>query len=150
MKNLTILVFTVIIAFLSSCSTAPNSPEKAVKALEKRYKKAKVLDTQHGIASWYSVRTNRGTRTASGRKLEDNAYTTAHRTYPFGSKVRVTNLSNGRSEILTVTNRGPFKRGRVVDVTIGSSKRLGFYSRGLTKVKVELLERGDWKYKRTY
>lgn len=150
MKNLTILAAAIITTILSSCSTAPDSPEKAEKALVKHYENKKVLNTQHGIASWYSVRTNRGTKTASGRKLEDNAYTTAHKTLPLGSKVRVTNMSNGRSEILTVTDRGPFKKGRIVDVTIGSSKRLGFYSRGLAKVKVELLERGDWNYKRIY
>ena len=64
-----------------------------------------------------------------------------------GSRVRVTTLFNGRSEILRITDRGPYIKGRIIDVTIGSAKRLGFYSRGITKVKVEVLSRGNWKYK---
>lgn len=63
-----------------------------------------------------------------------------------GSKVRVTTKFNGKSEILTITDRGPYVKGRIIDVSIGSAKRLGFYSRGITKVKVELLKRGNWKY----
>lgn len=151
MKKLIILASAALITLLSSCATSPSSPDlptKESKKESKKYKYTKAIATEYGLASWYSVRTNRGTHTASGRRLVDDASTTAHRKYPFGSKVRVTNLSNGSSEILTVTNRGPFIRSRVVDVTIGSSKRLGFYSRGLTKVKVELLERGNWKYRR--
>ena len=64
-----------------------------------------------------------------------------------GSKVRVTCRFNGKSEILTISDRGPYVKGRIIDVTIGSAKRLGFYSRGITKVKVELLKRGNWKYR---
>ncbi|MFK7910702.1 MAG: septal ring lytic transglycosylase RlpA family protein [Akkermansiaceae bacterium] len=104
------------------------------------------IATQHGIASWYSVRTNFGTKTASGRPFKNNAYTAAHKYWPMGSKIRVTSLFNGKSEILTVTDRGPYVKGRIIDVSIGSAKRLGFYSRGITKAKVELLERGNWKY----
>lgn len=64
-----------------------------------------------------------------------------------GSQVRVTNLSNGRSEKLTITDRGPYIKSRIIDVTIGSAKRLGFYSNGITKVKVQLLSRGKWRYR---
>lgn len=118
-----------------------------VAAKPKSKPTAKVLATYYGISSWYSIKTNYGTKTASGRRLYDNAYTAAHKTLPMGSKVRVTTLFNGKSEILTITDRGPYKKGRIIDVTIGSAKRLGFYSRGITKVKVEVLSRGNWKYK---
>ena len=104
------------------------------------------IHTQHGIASWYSIRTNYGTHTASGRPLKNDAFTAAHKEWPMGSKVKVTNLDNGRSEILTITDRGPYIKGRVIDVTLGSAKRLGFYEEGLTRTKVELLSRGNWKY----
>jgi rare lipoprotein A len=98
-------------------------------------------EPQQGIASWYSVRCNGGTHTASGRKLQDHALTAAHRTLPFGAKVRVTNLVNGRKAVLTITDRGPYIKGRVLDVTKGAAERLGFRSRGLTRVKVEILEK---------
>ena len=110
---------------------------------------AKTLKTENGIASWYSIKTNgNNTRTASGRPLSNSAYTAAHKTLPLGTKVRVTCLFNGKSEILTITDRGPYIKGRIIDVTIGSAKRLGFYNRGITKVKVEVLSYGNWKYKK--
>ena len=109
--------------------------------------KQKAFTSEYGIASWYSIKTNFGTKTASGRPFQNNDYTAAHRTLPMGSRVRVTNLSNGRSEVLTITDRGPYVKGRIIDVSVGSGKRLGFYVKGLTRVKVELLERGNWKYR---
>lgn len=126
---------------ISSCGIKTREHQKASGL------PTKALVTQHGLASWYSTRTNFGTKTASGRPLKNNAYTAAHKYWPMGSKVRVTCKFNGKSEILTITDRGPYVKGRVIDVTIGSAKRLGFYSRGITKVKVELLKRGNWKYR---
>ena len=95
---------------------------------------------QHGRASWYSIRTNGGTKTASGKTLSDYASTAAHKTLPFGTKVRVTNKNNGKSEIVTITDRGPYIHGRIIDVTIGTAKRLGFADQGLAPVKVEVLK----------
>jgi rare lipoprotein A len=88
---------------------------------------------QSGIASIYS--TGSGSRTASGEKLNPGALTAAHRSLPFGSKVRVTNRSNGRSVVVTVNDRGPFVRGRIIDVTPAGASALGFS--GLTPVTVE-------------
>jgi rare lipoprotein A len=109
----------------------PNDPQFAVKSVE------------HGKASWYSIRTNSGTRTASGQRLCDNGATAAHKTLPMGTKVRVTNQANGKSEIVTINDRGPFVRGRIIDLTIGSAERLGFRSRGVAPVKVEVLKHVD-------
>jgi rare lipoprotein A len=100
----------------------------------------RVLHTETGVASYYSVRCNRGSRTASGRRLVDDASTAAHRRWAFGSHVRVTNLSNGKTEVVTITDRGPHVRGRIIDVTIGVARRLGFAGKGLAKVKIEALE----------
>src|SRR5712675_2267029 len=86
-----------------------------------------------GIASVYSTR--EGTRTASGVKLNDNALTAAHRTLPFGSKVRVTNNKNGHSVVVTVTDRGPFVHGRIIDLTPAAARASGF--NGLAKVTVQ-------------
>jgi rare lipoprotein A len=98
-----------------------------------------IKSVQHGEASWYSIKTNGGTHTASGRRLCNQAPTAAHKTLPMGTKVRVINQINGKSEIVTITDRGPYTRGRIIDLTIGSAERLGFAKRGIAPVKVEVL-----------
>jgi len=99
----------------------------------------RVRSVQHGKASWYSVGTNSGTRTASGKRLTNEAATAAHKTLPLGTKVRVTNERNGKSEIVTIIDRGPYVRDRIIDLTIGSAERLGFLHHGVVPVKVEVL-----------
>ena len=89
-----------------------------------------VAQGQAGIASVYS--TDSGTGTASGQKLNPGALTAAHRTLPFGTKVRVTNKRNGRSIVVTINDRGPFVRGRVIDLTPAGARAIGFS--GLTQV----------------
>jgi rare lipoprotein A len=89
-----------------SCSTTGNAT--SLKAENSAH--LPVKSVQHGQASWYSVKTNTGTRTASGQRLDNKAATAAHRTLPMGTKVRVINERNGKSEIVTITDRGPFKK----------------------------------------
>lgn len=84
-----------------------------------------------GKASYYALKG----RTASGARV--GAFTAAHRTLPMGSHVRVTNLSNNRSVVVTVNDRGPFTRGRVIDVSAHAAESLGFKSAGVAHVKVE-------------
>jgi rare lipoprotein A len=98
-----------------------------------------VKSVQHGKASWYSVKTNYGTRTASGQRLCNHGATAAHKTLPMGTKVRVINEANGKSEVVTINDRGPYTKGRIIDVTIGAAERLGFVHRGVAKVRVEVL-----------
>ena len=86
-----------------------------------------------GIASVYSHESGSGT--ASGQKLNGGALTAAHRTLPFGSKVKVTNKRNGHTVVVTINDRGPFRRGRVIDVTPAAARGLGFS--GLTQVTLE-------------
>jgi rare lipoprotein A len=95
---------------------------------------------ESGIASHYSTR-ELGTKTASGRALHDGTLTAAHKTLPFGSRVRVTNHTNGRSVVVTITDRGPYVRGRVIDVSTAGARVLGFS--GLTRVSVEKVETGS-------
>lgn len=114
-------------AMQGSANTQGNSQQYAVQSVES------------GKASWYSVGTNSGTRTASGQKLSDEAATAAHKTLPLGTKVRVTNQVNGKSEIVTITDRGPYVRGRIIDLTVGVAQRLGFRAMGVAPVKVEVL-----------
>jgi rare lipoprotein A len=89
-----------------------------------------VAAEQSGIASVYS--TESGTKTASGAPLNPGALTAAHRRLPFGTKVRVTNQKNGHSVVVTINDRGPFVRGRIIDVTPAGARALGFT--GLTQV----------------
>jgi rare lipoprotein A len=95
--------------------------------------------TEHGKASWYCIECNGGTHTASGETLVDNAMTAAHKTLPMGSKVRVTNKRNGRSIIVRITDRGPYIKGRIIDVTKGAADKLGFIKDGVVPVKIEVL-----------
>ncbi len=93
-----------------------------------------------GIASWYG-RGFHGRPTASGTRFNERAMTAAHTTLPFGTRVRVTNLENGRSALLTINDRGPFVGGRIIDVSRGAAARLGFERRGLARVRVQNLAR---------
>ncbi len=91
-----------------------------------------------GIASWYGPGFH-GSRTASGEKYDQHEMTAAHRTLQMPSLVRVTNLDNGRSVIVRVNDRGPFAKGRVMDVSQLAAKNLGMIGAGTAKVKLELL-----------
>ena len=91
------------------------------------------LADQAGIASVYTHES--GSATANGGKLDREALTAAHRTLPFGSKVKVTNKGNGRSVVVTVNDRGPFVRGRIIDVTPAAAQALGFS--GLAQVSLD-------------
>jgi peptidoglycan lytic transglycosylase len=87
---------------------------------------------QNGVASVYFTESGGGT--AGGRKLNLENLTAAHRTLPFGTKVKVTNKSNGRSVVVTINDRGPFVRGRIIDLSPAAARVLGFS--GLTQVTV--------------
>ncbi len=91
-----------------------------------------------GIASWYGEAFD-GLTTANGETFDMDALTAAHRTLPMPSAVRVTNLENGRSLVLRVNDRGPFARGRIIDVSRQGARLLGFERVGTAKVKVEIL-----------
>ncbi|MCB1078137.1 MAG: septal ring lytic transglycosylase RlpA family protein [Verrucomicrobiae bacterium] len=94
--------------------------------------------TSRGVGSFYRVRTN-GTRTASGIPLRDSVPTAAHRSLPFGTLVRVTNLKNGRSEIVKITDRGPFVRGRIIDVSLAAAEELQMINSGIVPVEIEVM-----------
>lgn len=92
-----------------------------------------------GIASFYADRFN-GQRTASGERFDNRALTAAHRTLPFGSRVRVTNPATGASVVVRITDRGPFTRGRTIDVSRAAAEELGLVRAGHGRVELELLE----------
>jgi rare lipoprotein A len=127
------------VTLIPSCASTGNAdPKPAADPIASQYV---VKSTQSGKASWYCIKTNRGTRTASGQKLCNHAQTAAHKTLPMGTKVRVINETNGKSEVVTITDRGPYTKGRIIDVTIGTAERLGFVQRGVVPVRVEVLKK---------
>ena len=101
---------------------------------------------QTGLASFYGPGFD-GERTASGEVFDQRRMTAAHRTLPFGSIVRVTNLENGRRVTLRVTDRGPYGRNRrkgcIIDVSKRAARRLGFRRDGLVRVRVRVIRRGE-------
>jgi rare lipoprotein A len=92
-----------------------------------------------GIASWYGRRYH-GRRTASGEIFDMTSATAAHPTLPFGTRVRVTNVVNGRSVVLRINDRGPFVRHRIIDVSRRAAELLGFVHDGTARVRVRLVQ----------
>ncbi|OAF17976.1 MULTISPECIES: septal ring lytic transglycosylase RlpA family protein [Bradyrhizobium] len=88
----------------------------------------------HGVASFYS-----DTETASGEKYDKNELTAAHPTLPFGTRLRVTDVSSGRSVTVRVNDRGPYVRGRVVDLTPSAAAALGMEDKGITNVRLDVV-----------
>ena len=92
--------------------------------------------TQTGLASFYG-RAHAGKRTASGEKFDHRDFTAAHRTLPFGTLVRVTNLSNGQTVTVEITDRGPRIQTRIVDLSLAAAIALGMQQKGITRVTLE-------------
>jgi peptidoglycan lytic transglycosylase len=103
----------------------------------------RILETRTGLASYYGKEFH-GKITASGKPFDMNAMVAAHPRYPFGTRLRVTNLANGRSVVVRVLDRGPAapqqKDGVILDVSRGAAERLGFIRQGRTRIRLEVLE----------
>src|SRR5215470_18049669 len=93
---------------------------------------------QSGSASWYGL-THQGRQTASGEIYDMRQLTAAHRTFPFGTRVLITNLDNGRTVEVRINDRGPFVDGRVIDVSRAAAERLGGLGRGLMRVRIRVV-----------
>ena len=144
-------------AVLAACATAPSytptsrvSPNTGIYKIGQPYQiegtwyypREQPDYDETGIASWYGP-TFYGQHTANGEIFDASALTAAHRTLPMPVNVRVTNLENGRSIVLRVNDRGPFSRGRIIDVSEQAAKLLGFYGKGTAHVRVTFVSRAD-------
>lgn len=96
-------------------------------------------EVETGLAAVYSDKLH-GRKTASGEIYDRNKLTTAHKTLPFGTKVKVTNVKNSKSVVLRVNDRGPTQAGRVVDISPAAAKALGFSTKAMAEVRVEVAE----------
>jgi rare lipoprotein A len=114
---------------LGACSTLPTGSNSA------SLYKVQTVSVENGLASWYTDH-----RTASGERFDVNALTAAHKKLPFGTKVRVVDLKTQKSVIVKINDRGPYIRGRVIDLTKGAARQLGMFDRGIAKVRVEVLK----------
>ncbi len=92
---------------------------------------------QTGRASWYALTS----KTASGERCDPNALTAAHRSLPFGTKVKVENLKNGKTVVVRINDRGPFVGGRIIDLTKAAARKLGFLETGTASVRLTVLGR---------
>ena len=90
-----------------------------------------------GMASWYGPR-HQGMKTASGVRFDMRRLTAAHRTLPFNTRLRVTNLANGRMVTVLVNDRGPYEKGRILDLSAAAARRLGMTREGVTRVRIEV------------
>jgi len=120
-------------------ATIPSTPETEqapVLAKIPELRQPTIVET--GLASWYGPRFH-GRRTASGEVFNQHDFTAAHRTLPWGSKVKVTNIANGKSVEVRINDRGPFGKGRIIDVSRAAAKALGIVGSGITTVRIESL-----------
>lgn len=117
------------ILLLASCA-APVTVEKKPELYS-----SQAAHVETGIASWYNDR-----RTASGERFRSSAMAAAHRKLPFGTMVRVVDLKTGKSIVVRINDRGPYIRGRIIDLTTGAARALGTYHRGIARVRIEVLK----------
>lgn len=133
-----------LIAYAGGCAS-PRSAGKATSGPEKsrgRRTTQTAAAPSTGLASYYAARFD-GRKTANGETFSNRRLTAAHRTLPFGTRIRVTSLANMRSVIVRVNDRGPFVRGRVVDLSRAAAEKLDMVSAGIVRVRLDVLGRRD-------
>ena len=141
----------ILFLLLYSCTISPRynaSTNKSSTSKINKYKKTKLVSNkkiQTGVSSWYGPNFH-GKLTANGETFNMYAKSAAHNTLPLGTVVRVTNLDNEKSIILTINDRGPFAKNRILDCSAAAAKELGFYVKGTAPVSIEVIELGDNKY----
>jgi rare lipoprotein A len=140
-----ILTYNIIfcLIMLGACAATPKPAKKSTASYTIAGQRYYVLDsahgfTQQGLASWYGE-DFQGRPTASGETYDMYAKTAAHKTLPLGTQLLVSNLDNGRSAIVRVNDRGPFVRGRIIDLSYMAANELGMLENGVAPVKIEAL-----------
>ena len=120
-----------VAAMLASCPILAAAPSMAGE-------EARVTKSISGAASWYGGKFH-GRLTANGERYDMNELTAAHKTLPFGTKVKVTNSANGKSVVVRINDRGPFVAGRTIDLSRGAATAVGMLGSGVAKVKLDVL-----------
>jgi len=156
------VLLTVILIFVVSCKVAPrysadtqedkaefatrsatdNDEVATLEELEKAEKNGGQSETIKGKASYYGKKFH-GKKTASGEVFDMNKLSAAHRTYPFGTILKVTNLATSKSVEVKVNDRGPFVKGRILDLSYEAAKQLEMIKSGTTEVQIEVVKLGQ-------
>ncbi|MDX2472576.1 MAG: septal ring lytic transglycosylase RlpA family protein [Candidatus Krumholzibacteria bacterium] len=128
MRLLRTMILLISLTVLAACAGSTRDPAEV----------GGVTSQETGLASYYGHQYH-GRTTANGETYDENAMTAAHRTLPFGTRVRVTNLENGKEVLLRINDRGPFVEGRIIDVSWRAAQDLDFVQEGVVKARVEVL-----------
>ncbi|MCW3149808.1 septal ring lytic transglycosylase RlpA family protein [Stutzerimonas stutzeri] len=132
MHVIRLLAPLLLLALFSGCAERqPTSPASQAEA-QRGF-------SQQGKASYYA-RMHHGQRTANGERHDQTALVAAHRSLPFGTRVRVTNLANGRQVVVRINDRGPFRRGRIIDLSRAAAQQIDMIERGVVAVRIETIE----------
>ncbi len=143
-SNIPLFQMVIIAAlYLFGCSSSTRfGNEDSKSKYENEEENNDVLETVEGVASYYSDEFH-GRKTANGEIYDMYGLTAAHKTFPFNTKVCVTNLSNGKSIVLRINDRMPGYKGRIIDVSFQAARELGMIITGTANVKIEVLSWGE-------
>ncbi|MGR5176565.1 septal ring lytic transglycosylase RlpA family protein [Vibrio parahaemolyticus] len=140
MKKLNLFFAALIFTLLTGCTSTAAVVDEKTTSYAKSHKLV-------GQASWYGNKFH-GKLTASGERYNMRAYTAAHKTLPFGTIVRVTNTANGKSVDVKINDRGPFVKGRVIDLSYKAFGRIGNTNKGVASVKIDIVDDSNtFRYK---
>lgn len=134
-------VVLVVVVALAGCTSAAQTRTKTTTSSSHHHRRssrppAEIGWTQRGMATWYG---SHGGSTASGERMKPSAMTAAHRTLPFDTRVRVTHAKTGRSVVVRINDRGPYGKGRIIDLSPAAAKRLGIVDEGVAPVVIEVV-----------
>ena len=134
------LPLLLVLTSLAGCASQPSppSPSPLPRASQAQPPVSEPFFTQTGLASFYG-KAHDGKSTASGVDFDAGALTAAHRTLAFGTMVKVTNLDNGQSVTVKITDRGPYIRRRIIDLSLAAAKALGMTDKGVAHVRLEAM-----------
>ncbi len=148
-RHIVLGIILLLLSLLYACTSVPRFTLKNGKqepSSEKtetiRYHNYAVLETVTGVASFYADEFH-GRITSNGEVYDMYGLTAAHPTYPHGTIIRITNLTNNKSVIVRVNDRMPYRPDRIIDLSYGTAQELGMVESGLVKVKLEILEWGE-------
>ena len=130
----------MLLSLITMTMNAQSNDLVEVKALRTTKEVALKNRQESGKATYYGLRYKSGRKTASGKAYDKNKLTAAHKTLPFGTIVRVTNKKNGKTVDVEITDRGPFRPGRIIDLSVAAAKELDMMKAGVVPVIISILE----------